>query len=83
MSTGRPICPSAATATLTFDYDGFGAGGLDTVAFEVSNDGGSSWTLLESMDVVGNVAGSKSYDLENFTTLTADMQIRFRDPDGL
>ncbi len=30
------------------------------------------------MDVIGSVAGSKSYDLESFTTLTADMQIRFR-----
>ena len=68
----------AVTATLTFDYDAFGGGGLDTVAFEISNDGGNSWTLLESMDVIGNIAGSKSYDLESFTTLTADMQIRFR-----
>ena len=53
----------AATATLTFDYDGFGEGGLDSVAFEISNDGGSSWTLLERVDVIGNVAGSKSYTL--------------------
>ena len=69
---------SAATATLTFDYDGYGAGGLDTIAFEVSNDGGSSWTLLENVDIVGNAAGSKSYTLQDFTTLTADMQVRIR-----
>ena len=69
---------SATSATLTFDYDGYGSGSLDTIGFEVSNDGGATWTLLESIDVVGNVSGSKSFALENFTALTADMQIRFR-----
>lgn len=67
---------AAATATLSFDYDGYGAGALDTVAFEVSNDSGSSWTLLENVDIVGNISDSKSYTLEDFTTLTADMQVR-------
>ncbi|WP_297696753.1 DUF2341 domain-containing protein, partial [uncultured Eudoraea sp.] len=67
---------AAATATLTFDYDGYGAGALDTVSFEISNDGGSSWTLLENVDIVGNVSDSKSYTLEDFTPLTADMQVR-------
>jgi hypothetical protein len=68
----------ASSAVLTFDYDGFGAGGLDTIVVEVSNDGGSNWTVMESLDVVGNVSGSKSYNLESFTVLTADMQLRFR-----
>ncbi|MGB5676410.1 MAG: DUF2341 domain-containing protein, partial [Gammaproteobacteria bacterium] len=68
----------AATAVLTFDYDGVGAGGLDTVLIEVSNDGGSTWTVMESMDVVGTDSGSKSYNLESFATLTTEMQLRFR-----
>ncbi len=69
---------SAATATLTFDYATHGTGTFDVVAFEVSNDGGSTWTFLADLGVTGSEAGSKSYNLEDFTTLTADMQIRFR-----
>jgi uncharacterized delta-60 repeat protein len=69
---------SAASAVLTFDYDGVGAGGLDTFVVEVSNDGGSTWTVMESIDVIGTVSGSKSYNLESFTALTADMELRLR-----
>ena len=68
----------AATAVLTFDYAGYGAGGLDTVVTEISVDGGSTWTLLERMDVVGNESGSRSFNLESYTDLPADLQLRFR-----
>ena len=39
--------------------------------------------MLESLELIGNVSGSTSYDLESFTTLTADMQVRFRIVQGL
>jgi hypothetical protein len=74
---------AAATATLTFDYDAFGEGGLDIVAFEVSNDGGGTWTLLENLEIVGNISGSRSFTLDSYTALTGDMQIRFRIVQGL
>ena len=55
----------ATSATLTFDFDGYGAGGLDIVAIEVSDDGGSNFTSLEALEVVGSVSGSRSYTLED------------------
>ena len=67
----------ASTATLSFDYDGNGSGGIDTIGVEVSSDGGATWTTLENINVVGGVSGSKSYTLENFESLTNDMEIRF------
>ncbi len=73
---------NAATAVLTFDYAGYGAGGLDTVVAEISADGGGTWTLLERMDVVGNESGSRSYNLESYTDLSADLQLRFRIAQG-
>ncbi|WP_035247523.1 DUF7948 domain-containing protein, partial [Desulfogranum mediterraneum] len=75
---------SATTAILTFDYDGFSEGGTDIVAFEISSDGGSTWTELDRVQDSGITnGGSKSYNLESFTTLTADMQLRFRIVQGL
>ena len=72
----------AATAVLTFDYAGYGAGGLDTVVAEISADGGGTWTLLERMDIVGSESGSRSYNLESYTDLSADLQLRFRIAQG-
>jgi hypothetical protein len=66
-------------AQLSFDYDGFGGGSvLDRYAIEVSSDGGANYTVLEIADVVGNENGTKSFDLEAYVSLTADMSIRFR-----
>ena len=49
----------ASSATLSFDYLGYGAGGLDIVAIEVSSDGGASYTTLESLELVGNFDSSR------------------------
>ncbi|MDH3621817.1 MAG: hypothetical protein OER91_13050, partial [Gammaproteobacteria bacterium] len=38
---------SASSATLSFDYTAYGAGGLDIVAIEVSSNGDGSYTTLE------------------------------------
>jgi hypothetical protein len=69
---------AAATATLSFDYDGKGSGSLDLAVIEISSDGGLTWTTLEDLEIVGNDADSKSYNLESYTALTADMQLRIR-----
>lgn len=68
----------ASTAKLTFDFDAHGAGGIDTFAVEISNDGGSTWIVLESTDVVGDLSGNRSYVLEDHVSLTNDMVLRFR-----
>jgi len=67
----------ATTATLSFDYDANGSGGVDTMAIEVSSDGGATWTTLESIDVVGAISGTKTYTLESHGSLTNDMEVRF------
>jgi VCBS repeat-containing protein len=69
---------AAATATLSFDYDGKGSGSLDLAVIEISSDGGLTWITLEDLDISGNDADSRSYILESYTALTADMQLRFR-----
>ena len=74
-----PPLSGATTAILGFDYNGYGAGGLDIVAVEVSDNGGGSYTTLESFEVVGNVSGRKSYRLEDHISLNADVVVRFRD----
>lgn len=68
----------AATATYSFDYVGYGDGGTDTVAIEASDDGGTSWTLLETFNIVGAVTGSKTYQLESYISLTANVVVRYR-----
>ena len=63
------------TATLTFDYDtSVSVEGGDRVQIQVSDDGGSSWTTLETFD--GEVSGSASYDISAY--ISSDTTIRFR-----
>ncbi|MCP3904103.1 MAG: LamG domain-containing protein [Planctomycetes bacterium] len=62
----------AATATLAFDYGGYGTGPVDTFAVEASDDGGATWTVLESINLIKHVTSSRSYDLQSFISLTAD-----------
>ena len=82
-SISRPAdLAGAVSATLSFDYYGYGAGGLDIVAFEVSNDGGASYTVLEQMEVVGSVNGSRNFNLADYTGLTDQMLVRFRIAQG-
>ena len=68
----------ATSATLSFDYDGYGAGGLDTVVIEVSDNGGATFTALELLDVVGNISGSRSYNLTDSISPDDQFRLRFR-----
>jgi hypothetical protein len=70
---------TAGTATLSFDFrTGTGVEAFeDSVVAEVSNDGGSSWSVLETFDgYAGAVSGSRAFDISGFAAV--DTQIRFR-----
>ncbi|MDH5456740.1 MAG: hypothetical protein OEY37_11745, partial [Gammaproteobacteria bacterium] len=73
----------ASSATLSFDYRGYGAGGVDTVAIEVSSNGGASYKTLELIELVGNVDGKRSYALGDYVELTSQVTIRLRVAQGL
>ncbi len=67
------------TATLTFDYrTGSGVdAGKDNAVVEVSDDGGSTWTELESFLNVGpSATGSSSHDISTY--IASNTQVRFR-----
>ncbi|MDH5470240.1 MAG: Ig-like domain-containing protein, partial [Gammaproteobacteria bacterium] len=74
----------ATSATLTIDYDGIREGtvGGDRFTVEVSDDGGTTWTLLEEVIAPGATtanmpfSGSLSYTLEGSVSLTNDMVLR-------
>ena len=68
----------ATAATLSFDYDGYGAGGLDIVTVEVSDDGGYSFVPLEDLEVVGNINDSRSYNLSDQSAAAVNSRLRFR-----
>ena len=61
----------ATSATFTFDYEGYGWGGQDTFAIEVSDDGGASWTQIESINVVsmGYMVADPYSDQDGATTM--------------
>jgi hypothetical protein len=73
----------ASSATLSFDFDTYGYGGLDLVAIEVSDDGGASFVTLEVLELVGKFVDSRSYSLENFVDLNSRLTLRFRIVQGL
>jgi len=76
----------ATTATLTFDFDGYAYSGTDSFAIEVSDDGGTGWTQLEEIAYVDdpgtNFNGNRSYDLESYVSLAANMVVRFEITSG-
>lgn len=73
------------SATVSFDFvTGIGVDPLvapvqagDSIAFEVSSNGGTSYTVLEEFaDINGAVAASRSYDVTEF--IAANTRFRFR-----
>ena len=69
----------AIEATLTFDFrTSSGVEAFeDVAAVEISDNGGSIWTILETFDSFAGVnSGSRSYDIAAYTS--ANTQIRFR-----
>jgi len=63
------------TATLSFDYrtsDTVEAG--DRVQVQVSDDGGSSWTTLETFE--SEVSGSASYDISAYASVNTTVRFR-------
>ncbi|MDH3871502.1 MAG: DUF4347 domain-containing protein, partial [Gammaproteobacteria bacterium] len=82
VSITRPFdLSSASSGTLTFDYSGYAYSGTDNFAISVSDDNGDTWVELEEVSFVAspgeNFSGSRSFDLESYVSLTADMVVRF------
>jgi len=68
----------ATSATLSFDFRrSFSDSGGGAVLLEISNDGGSSWSPIETYDLVTNDPGfiPESFDVTPF--ISADTRIRF------
>ncbi len=72
---------SATTATLSFDFQMLGVvEDNDKARVQMSSNGGTDWTTLETFAGDGPSAGSRSYDISSYAT--ADTQIRFRISNG-
>ncbi|MEM1331562.1 MAG: S8 family serine peptidase [Planctomycetota bacterium] len=56
-------------------------GNLETMVVEISNDGGGTWTILETVDPTSLEASGgwiyKEFSISEFVTPTADLQLRF------
>ncbi len=67
----------ATSATLNFSYNNQFDGGSKNVVLEISSNGGSSWTSLETFSNAQNFgAGTKSFDISAY--MSDDTQVRFR-----
>lgn len=56
---------------------------VDPLVIEISNDGGTTWTLVEQVASHGNNSWrSVNFQVENIVPLTATMQLRFRIQDN-
>ncbi|MHB0960277.1 MAG: cadherin domain-containing protein, partial [Pirellulaceae bacterium] len=83
-SIARAVDLSGMTsATLSFDFrTSFGVSPSDAVAVEVSSDGGTIWSTLETIaNINGAISGTRSYDISAYAS--AGTQIRFRISDLL
>lgn len=80
-SAAREVRLTGAVTTAIFSFD-FRTGPAntapwDSVAIEVSDNGGASYTVLETIDyITGATSGSKSYDITAYRAV--DTMIRFR-----
>ena len=52
-------------------------GAHDVLRVEVSNDGGGSWTLVESVTTTGSVWQSASFTVSDYVTPTSQVRVRF------
>ncbi len=68
----------ASSATLDFDFrTTSGVDHSDAVAVEVSADGGTSWSVLETITgISGSTTGWRSYDISAY--ISSETQVRFR-----
>ncbi len=75
---------SAVSASLSFDFHtgtGIESGNPDSIVIEVSNNGGTDWTILEDIHYFdGANSGARIYDISSHATATT--QIRFRVANG-
>jgi Ca2+-binding RTX toxin-like protein len=80
-SAAREVRLTAAVTTAIFSFDFRTGSGVeaneDRIVVEVSDNGGTSYTVLETIDYIsGATSGSKSYDITAYKAV--DTMIRFR-----
>lgn len=69
----------SSSTEISFSFDFTTAGSVDTAdsaIVQVSSNGGSTWTTLETLTGIGNnVSGSRSYDISAYAS--SNLQVRF------
>ncbi len=72
------LAPGGTSATLTFDYSTSAAvDSTDSILFEISNDGGATYTALRDFTgFTGVHSGSVSFDITSF--MATNTRVRFR-----
>lgn len=68
-----------AAATFSFDYQTQNLDAGDSLAVEVSSNGGATWSTLETFGST-NTTGSRSYDITS--SISTNTRIRFREVSG-
>ena len=75
--------PTLSYSRWYFCDDTMNPSDVDAFVVEVSNNGGGSWTVLESVDYHGaNAWKTRTFDLSSFIAITSTMQVRFRVQDN-
>jgi hypothetical protein len=79
-SAARAVDLSGGVASATFSFDFWTSCGVDTsdaIVVEVSNNGGASYTTLETITgISGSSSGSRSFDISDF--ISSNTMVRFR-----
>ena len=74
---------SGIDGTISYSRWMYDSQGQDLLETEVSNDGGLSWTLVESTNGTGQSWETASFKISDFLDPTSDMQLRFSVEDSL
>lgn len=66
------------SATFSFDFQTSGnVDNDDSLLVRVSSNGGASWTLLENISGIGDITGSRSYDISAHISANTKISLRF------
>ncbi len=70
----------SAFSSATFSFDFTTSGGVDnddSILVQVSADGGNNWTLLENITGIGDISGSRSYNISTYISTNTKIRLRF------
>lgn len=66
------------SASFSFDFETTGnVDNDDSLLVRVSSNGGASWTLLENINGIGDLTGSRSYDISSHISANTKISLRF------